>query len=333
MARRRLAFAHWSISALFALSLSGLLHVLQAGPQPGGLAPDPSVLSSGILLGLAIVIAVRPVPMSLRWPIYSTGVVLVALGGFARLYFALTNLGGILTASLLAVAWVGGIGVAYRTHALAESLSGKAALLAFAGLPIGYALATQIAPRELPETQIPEPVVLTESAWREQGWRDLPGVRFDLRRQSEQPLNLQYAGDLATLGKINAAAGWQASAPLRVADLARLLSPSTPLARLPLLPHVHENARQSAAYVKNVGEERWVVRLWPSGYAIESVGPLWLGTVSAQRKQRRFKLLAFAVTTKSFERPSQALRTDLGNQVIEIAGPTATSPWLLKAPR
>lgn len=333
MARRWRALAHWSVSVVFALSVSGLLHALQAGPQSGGLAPDPGVLSSGVLLGLAIVIAVRPVPMSLRWTLYSTGVVLVALGGFARLYFALTNLGGILTASLLAIAWVGGIGVAYRTHALAEFLSGKVAVFSLVGLLIGYSLATQIAPHEIPKTQAPEPVVLTESAWREHGWRNVSGVRSDLRRQSDQPLNLQYAGDLATLGKILGAAGWQANAPLPAADLARLLSPSTPLARLPLLPHVYENARESAAWVKNVGEERWVVRLWPSGYTIEAAGPLWLGSVSAQRKQRRFKLLTFAVTTKSFERPLRSLRTDLGHRVVTIAAPTATSPWLFKPPR
>ncbi|MFM1891393.1 MAG: hypothetical protein RLZ44_470, partial [Pseudomonadota bacterium] len=323
LSRRRLALLHWLGGLAGVLVVHGLLSLAATATAPGSLAPDPGTLNAGVLCGLLASLIAPVIGARWRWLVYGGGMVLITLTLFARLYLELATLGGALTGALLSLIWVAGVAVAYRTHALDEPLSaagggtlagGSAAAL------LGLAL---LAPAGPPDRPAPEPRVLELSAWQSGGWRQLPLLRADLLASQTQPLNLQYAGDDARLGELLQAAGWLPAKAPRARDLLRQLSPSLPLAELPLLPHVHDGRHEQAAWILEQPHGRLVLRLWRSGYRVPEVGPLWVGEVSLQQHRSKFDLIAYAVTTEDYAAALQQLaqQLDRGTRVEGPHGP------------
>ncbi len=317
-ARRRQALAHWLAGLAFAGVVLAIHRVSGHHPGSGVIAPDPGTLTLAVAVGLLAVVIAPAVTERLRWSVYSTGVVLVVLTGFARLYFGLTDPGGLLTGMLLALTWVAGVGIAYRTHAVGEAVRLPVAALALAGFIAGAGLAGL---RTEPPPAVAargEPVALSAKNWRSGGWQTLPLLRGDLLHTSTHPLNLQYAGSLADLDQRLRAAGWTRRQPAVSRDLLRWLSPSLPLAQLPLLPHVHDGRHETAAWSRPLGESRLVVRLWPAPATLDGAPALWVGAASAQVKRERLGLLAYAVTSDRFDEALRALRADLGAAALTL---------------
>jgi undecaprenyl-diphosphatase len=307
---RSTALRHWLANLSFLAIGLGILQLFDRH-RPGSLVPDTGVLTASVCWGLLAVMAARGVPARAHWSVYSIAVILVMLTGFARLYLELTNLGGVITGLLLGVVWVAGIGVAYRTHALDEPLGGRSALVVTLGFVAGAYLATLAAPAPVAVTPTEAHAGAPLEGWRRAGWEQLPLIRDDLRQTSAQALNLQYAGPLAILDRRLREAGWQRVETADAAELLRSLSPSVSLQQLPLLPHVHAGRHETADWSRPDGDNRLVLRLWPSGRRVEGA-PLWIGAVSMQRKRERFGLVAYAETTDAFAAALAQLRTDLG---------------------
>ncbi|MEJ2575162.1 MAG: VTT domain-containing protein [Gammaproteobacteria bacterium] len=317
-ARRRQALAHWLAGLAFAGVVLAIHRVSGHHPGSGVIAPDPGTLTLAVAVGLLAVVIAPAVTERLRWSVYSTGVVLVVLTGFARLYFGLTDPGGLLTGMLLALTWVAGVGIAYRTHAVGEAVRLPVAALALAGFIAGAGLAGLRTEPPPAVTARGEPVALSAENWRSGGWQTLPLLRGDLLHTSTHPLNLQYAGSLADLDQRLRAAGWTRRQPAVSRDLLRWLSPSLPLAQLPLLPHVHDGRHETAAWSRPLGDSRLVVRLWPAPATLDGAPALWVGAASAQVKRERLGLLAYAVTSDRFDEALRALRADLGAAAMTL---------------
>jgi undecaprenyl-diphosphatase len=320
LARRRIALLHW-LGGLAGVAVAyGLLGLTGAGNGSGSLAPDPGTFGAGVLCGLLAALIAPAVGPRFRWLAYGGGVVLITLALFARLYLGLATLGGALTGALLALIWVAGVAVAYRTHALDQPLSpalGGGLAGGVALVLLGLAL---LAPASPPDHPAPAPRLLELTAWQSGGWRQLPLLRGDLLASQSQPLNLQYAGAPAELDRLLQAAGWIPAEVPSASDLLRQLSPSLPLADLPLLPHVHDSRHEQHAWLLQQGPSRLVLRLWPSGYRIPGTGSLWLGEISWQRQRNLFDLIGYAVTTDDYAAALQQFAQQLGRGT-RVQGP------------
>lgn len=310
---RRLTMGHWLAGMLMA-ALGSLLLTL-APIRPGAtLVPDSGALIAAGVIGLQTIILAGSVGLTRRWLLYAGGAIGIVLIAFARLYLGVASFSGVLSALLISLAWGSAVGVAYRTHAPHERLSPPQAL-ASAGLTVLLLLAPALVQplRPAAETEV-APQLMRAADWRNGGWQRLPNTRADLLRDGDQPLNLQYLGDPAWLGSELERHGWQTTPPPDPSDYTRLLSASLPLAKLPLLPHVHAGRHERFAWTLDGDDHRLVLRLWPAEWRTESGDRFWLGEIGWQVKRTRFGLLSYAVTSDRFDAAAQVVVDQLSGR-------------------
>jgi hypothetical protein len=149
---------------------------------------------------------------------------------------------------------------------------------------------TRLTPAERTET-------LTRADWHASGWQRLPSRRADISQRDRHPLTLQYAGDTRALAQALIAAGWAPADLLDWGNAVRLLSPSLPLAQLPVIPQVHDGHHEGLVLTRpRGGSEREVLRLWSTPFRLEDETPLWVGNLSRQQKAVHLNLIAFPAT-------------------------------------
>ena len=140
-------------------------------------------------------------------------------------------------------------------------------------------------------------MTIARSDWHAAGWARLPHHREDLSQRNRHPLTIQYAGDPAVLAAALAASGWAPALVLDWENAMRLLSPSLPLADLPVVPQVHDRRYEVLVLTRPAGtDKREVLRLWPSRFRLDDGSPLWVGNVSRQRKDVLFDLVVLPAT-------------------------------------
>lgn len=148
--------------------------------------------------------------------------------------------------------------------------------------------------------------VLTESEWKDTGWRDLPETRIDLAGEEEEPFVLQWAGQPAELAQRLFQNGWQ---PAEVADIGNLgdfLSSGA----IPILPTMHDGALPVLILSKSTdgSGERLVLRAWSSGFEISQGGsnsPLLVASIVSETIDRPLGILAIpeAMDASPFPEP------------------------------
>ena len=122
---------------------------------------------------------------------------------------------------------------------------------------------------------------LPQTTWWSTAWQQLPAYRVDLKGKWEQPLNIQWAGDIQQIRTRLLAQGWQVPIPVTVRTAMYWFAPDAALASLPVLPQFHNGRRDALLLVLNTKEKHLVLRLWPSStQLIADNSPLWLGTVT-----------------------------------------------------
>lgn len=189
-----------------------------------------------------------------------------------------------------------------------------AALIALLGLPWLFGAGEPLA-RLWHALQGPPAVVelaMDSQQWWRSGWQTLPQRRQGLFGDSGESLNIQYAGDLGALRALLQARGWQPAARPSAAALTRWLSPAAPLTELPVLPRLQGDRFEQLIMVRNLDEQRQVLRLWPAGRLADGL-PLWLGSVHWQaRRYRLWTLFSYAVA-RAGEQAAQQLWMELAD--------------------
>ena len=329
----RRAAGYWLAAIAFGILAPELLKYGLRIPRPEpALEPlDPWSFPSGHVLraltayGFFAVMIARSIQRDWRWVSYGLVAIMMTAIGLARLYLGAHWLSDVLGSLLLGLAWISGIGIAYHRHARAETHPFQLTLIALGVLLLTLGGHTWLYQRQaVVHYQPAAPVVrLTQKLWL-QGKAALPRYRQDVRGLRDHPLDIQYAGDLAQLASVLQAQGWRPAQRLAWSNLLRLLSPSLPLQQLPVLPQVHDGKHEQLVLEKQpTAGERLVLRLWSSPFRLEPDDrPLWLGSVSAQRKIVVLNLLSYPITESGFESALATLRDDLAGQAIHtLAGP------------
>lgn len=303
--RRRIAAAtHWLIAVAVALAmvhgLGALLHV----PRPpeallasGFSFPSVPVAMSTVVYGFFAILIARELPGRRRgWPYVVAGL-LVACVAFSRLYLGAHWFSDVLGGALLGLAWITGLGIAYRRRVVRSFWVRPAALVFFLTAALS---AAWFGPRQLDATlaRFDPPLQRQDASmagWWRGDWtapveaaRGLPAVR--------RPLNLEFAGDPRALSTALTAAGWQPLEQAGIEGLLRALAYDADPDNLPILP-VARDGRAETLLMAAPGDEadaRRVLRLWPLPWSLEpGATPLWVGSVQTMRFKPHLDLVSF----------------------------------------
>ncbi|MEJ2395783.1 MAG: phosphatase PAP2 family protein, partial [Candidatus Thiodiazotropha sp.] len=296
--------------------------------------PSAHVLRAATLYGFFSIMLARSLQREWRWLPYSLASLLIGAVTISRLYLGVHWLTDVIGSLMLGIAWVAFLGIAYHRHV--EQASRKrlmiGAALLFSALASALAIATH--PTRL-QTYQAERVIIRVPL---QGWPrklapELPRLRDDLRGERDQPLNLVLAGNPECLLRHLAKRGWRKAEMLGWHNLLRLLSPSTEIARLPVLPQVHQAAHEYAVFSKDLTDgKRLILRFWLTNIRLTpGEVPLYVGSISGQRADPLLHLLVIPRTEEDFAQPFNLLRDELrpleqtvsggsGRLMLDLAG-------------
>jgi membrane protein DedA with SNARE-associated domain/membrane-associated phospholipid phosphatase len=334
LARRMHRHAHyWAAAAGFAVLASLVLGVLLRVPRPDlglDLMPPWSFPSIPVLLatsiyGLLAVSLARGLAERWRWLPYAGAGLLVSAVAWSRVYFGVAWLSDVTASVLLGVVWVSVLGLAFRRHSRFDPRTAALAAVAAAALAAGIAVYWVVRAPDALARLTPTPTVVTIEAdqWLSGGWRQLPERRADLGQRRTQALDIQLAGNPSLLRSALESEGWTTAAMLDWGNALRLLSPSLPLAELPVIPHVHDRRHESLALVRTGPDgTREVLRLWQTRYRLSNGEPIWVGNVTTQHKEVILDLIALPVTTTGADGLDGTLRSEL-ERVASGLGPDA----------
>ncbi len=167
-------------------------------------------------------------------------------------------------------------------------------------------------------------VLLPLHRWFEEDWRQLPERRIELSGETEEPLTIQWAGDLIYLHAVAAAQGWKTAPGWSLSSSTGFLVSQTPPDSLPTLPRTHNGRTPAMVLIRADGETpaadgegethsservrgRWVLRLWPSAFKVEKnnmATPIYVGSIVHETVRYPFDELS-TVETDRDEAPSR----------------------------
>lgn len=294
--RRRFSAAlHWVAAVAFGVVFTAFLGLSVDMPRPptavsGFGFPSFPVTMLTIVFGFFAVLIARELPGRQRvWPYLVAGA-MVALLGFARLYFGAHWLSDIVGGALFGILWLLVLGIAYRRHigrsfwmrpvATVFYLSFTVAVLWHAPRAIDDVLA-----RFVPPTPTRS---LAADAWWHADWTTLPARRDERDESRRWPLDLQIAGPLAPVRARLEADGWQAQPQANWVATLGLLDPKRPLTRQPVLPATLD-AEAESLLLRRPGTrpgEIHVLRIWRAPVLLDEGQPLWVGSTQTLRWSR-----------------------------------------------
>jgi len=295
--------AYWAGGLIGGGVLSSGLKAILHRPRPVALFagwdsfsfPSGHATMNTVLWGLLVVLIGRELAPRWRPLVLGWAVGLVALIAFSRLYLGAHWMSDVAGGMTLGTAWVAVLAVAYLRHRPrpigAAGLLGLT-LAVFAAVGVWHverAFTTDQRRYAVHETFVD----VAANAWRAGAWERLPAHRVDLGGEREEPLVLQWDGDLGTLESTLAAAGWSPAAPWSVTTALGWLGSAPEARRLPVIPKLDDGRAPRLTMVLPApqsppGAFRLVLRLWRSNVRLRDPEggrrPLWVGSVSAERR-------------------------------------------------
>jgi membrane protein DedA with SNARE-associated domain/membrane-associated phospholipid phosphatase len=327
------AAGFWAISVLGGLVGVQLLKWAIHLPRPVALYHGASVYGfpsghtamSVVLYGFLAILLVRGFSSTWRWGIFVAVLLVSFVIAVSRLYLGAHWLSDVLGGFFIGTSWAALLGIAYLKRpdeGVPRRLLGLAALLAI--VVAGGWHVSQRHERDL-RLYAPEPNLqsMALAAWLSDGWRDLPAWRIDMAGEREQPLTIQWAGSADELTDYLSTKGWQPPPLLNLKNFLGMLSPDTPIAKLPVLPLLHSGRVDRLRLVHLGKNKRWVLRLWPSDVRIGGGNiPLFVGTIEVQHRRHLTWLITAPGDTGEYDRPEDGLRQMLHNRfALKVVGP------------
>ncbi len=254
----------------------------------------PAAILALSLYGFLLIALARDMPARWRMRFYASGASLIMLIMFARFYLGQITLFQLFAELSLTTIWVAALGIAYRRHALQRKPDrGKHKLLFILFLVLCLYSVIGWSPSTTPAQHAQIEIRMERKYWLEAGWQTLDSYRHDLRDKHRFPMNLQWADSLVSIQQQLSDRGWQL-ADRKPADYLNWLKTDSPVAQLPIPPHVHEGRYEALTMVKYIDTEKriLIIRLWPAAILLTDTEakstPLWLGTASYLEPATRF---------------------------------------------
>ncbi|NOZ04293.1 MAG: phosphatase PAP2 family protein [FCB group bacterium] len=289
--------------------------------------PSGHVTMSVILYGFLAILIARGLSGTLRWGFFVTVFVLSFIIAMSRLYLGAHWLSDVLGGFLIGTSWTALLGIAYLkgpAEIVPRRLLGAVTLLI-----VVTAGGWHVAQRHEKDLAFYAPRYAVQAmplkTWLADGWRELPAWRIDLAGELEQPLTIQWAESPDSLSEYLLTRGWRLPPPLKLKNILGMLSPDTPIEKLPVFPRLHDGRVDSLRLIRLVNGQRWVLRLWPADVRIAGNNtPLFIGTVEVQLRRNLTGLITAARDTGEYDRALDTLKQMLPDRfVTQLVGRTS----------
>ena len=292
---------YWMAAVAFAFAAPILVKFALQVPRPHtpeGYSqwgfPSAHALRTVVVYGFLAVVTSSLTPVGRRWPYYLAAVLMAVLVGFSRVYLGVHWLSDVLGGVVLGLLWVAALGIAYRHHPhgyprrrrVAVALAAASILAAL--IQFGYRQEAEVARYAAPRTMTEMPVSLWLSG------KPRPTASNGLGGGRLVP-NLEYAGPLDGLRGAFADDGWVAAQSLGWANALKLLAPSLPVAKLPVLPRVYDGRHEELLLVRDDDQgRRLVLRAWPADVLLQpGGGPLWIAGIGVLERKVILDFVAY----------------------------------------
>lgn len=147
--------------------------------------------------------------------------------------------------------------------------------------------------------------------WWTTGWQKLPARRIDLTGEIEEPMTVQWAGNLSDIHKTLLSKGWRNPASWTSFNALMWLTPDADPIALPVIPHLAGGLLPELTVVRNgtAKDTRLVFRLWSAGTDVANgaSSPLWLGSVVEERVIRPVSLFNWVWVQSDANAPRDTL--------------------------
>lgn len=260
---------------------------------------------------------------------------LVVLIAFSRLYLGAHWFSDVAAGIAFGSAWIALLGIAYLHHR-PEPVRPRGlitvaciALIGAGAFHIDRNHTQDMARYALRQTERAMPA----TEWRESGWATLPVQRVDLKGETEEPLTIEWAGNVQAVAARLAAAGWRAPPGWGAATMLFPLLPSPDPGALPVLPRLDEGRLPELMRILPQPDgARLVLRLWASELMLRddngSTRPVLIGTVVEERPERLLTLVTLGRAQDSLNAPRDALAAAIGGgRLVDRPDMTPDASW------
>ncbi|MDX8478918.1 VTT domain-containing protein [Mesorhizobium sp. VK24D] len=272
-----------------------------------------------------------------RLPAAFTALSFVLLIGFSRLYLGAHWFSDVMGGFAFGTAWLAILAFFYfrREEVQPIGVTGMTVVACLA-LALGgglnvfrhHALDTERYARKITTP------TMTADDWRSTGWQQLPSQRIDLTGEIEEPLTVQWAGDLSSIERDLLAKGWRPPMSWVSRSVLGWLTTSAPPAELPVVPRLASGRVPSLTLVQESGvapgASRLVLRLWPADLQIDGVksSPLWVGSVVDEQLGRPLSLFTVTWVRPDINAPRDTLADEFrASNLVHRSDASGYSNW------
>ena len=262
--------------------------------------PSGHTTFATVTLGVLAVLASHGLKSWGKAVVFATAGIAVIAIAYSRIYLGVHWMSDVLGGFLFGAAMIAAFGIA--VEAVPPKRIWPWRLTVASLVTLGLASTIHIAADYKANAEIYAPrealVLYDVGQWQDGHWASLPRRRVDLAGRSDEPFLIQWAGDLAPLGKSLTAAGWTATPQWSWVDGLTYLDPSRTLADLAPRPALHQGRIAKETWTRGVpdnGSQRLVLRAWPTDVAIAKDGttyPLYLVSLTRERLRKDWNLYA-----------------------------------------
>ena len=316
---------YWTLTVLVGLAGVQLLKWLIHSPRPMALYhgasaygfPSGHTTMSVILYGFLAILLARGLSGTLRWGLFVSVFLISFIIAISRLYLGAHWLSDVLGGFFVGASWAALLGIAYLKNpdeGLPRRLLGFATILVIVvagGWHVSRDHEKDLAfysPRYDLQT-------MPLATWLADGWRELPAWRIDMAGELEQPLTIQWAGTAEELAQYLLDRGWRRPQSFKLKSFLEMLSPDTPIEKLPVLPRLHDGRIDRLRLVRMAGSQLWVLRMWPTDVKIlANEARLLVGTIEVQNKRPMAGLIFLARDTGEYNSSLAALEQEFNDR-------------------
>jgi membrane protein DedA with SNARE-associated domain/membrane-associated phospholipid phosphatase len=297
--------------------------------------PSGHVTVNAVMYGFLVFLVARDLRLAWRVPLIVGVAALITLIAFSRLYLGAHWFSDVAAGLAFGTAWITVLAVAHlhhhpqriRPHGL---LIVACAALAVAGTTNIYARneadKERYAVREKVRT-------LTGSDWSARDWQDLPAHRIDLGGELEEPITIQWVGDLSPLQDRLLRVAWRMPESWTAKATVAWLTPDPDPLTLPVVPLLHDGRAPALtlAYAQPNGS-RLVLRLWATAVEVTDdrtpPKPLWVGAVVEERLHRLFSFVTISTAASNANKPREILINSIGDgRLVRRDNELPTDSW------
>ncbi|MGE0629317.1 MAG: VTT domain-containing protein [Hyphomicrobiaceae bacterium] len=264
-----------------------------------------------VLYGFLAFLIARELQPARRLAIAFAAASFVFLIAFSRLYLGAHWFSDVIGGLAFGTTWLIALGFSYlrkRSEAIGAAgliIVGCATLALAGGINIDRQNAFDV--ERYATTR--SPPTMPADTWWNTGWQQLPTWRVDLTGEIEEPLTIQWAGDLASFESILLGKGWRAPAPWTPLNTLAWLTANADPAALPVVPSLSSGRLASLTLVLSNNaapkQSRFVLRLWAVDLKLTGQNslPAWVGSVVEEQLDRPLTLVTLTFTQPAVNGP------------------------------